>query len=103
MQRLPTAGLLIGGVIAIAAGCSGSRATTLPTPATTTTTTTTTTTSLTIVTTSPAATAPPTITTSSTAVVPVLLDFEAPLVGGGTIRGADLAGRDTLFWFWAPL
>jgi len=35
--------------------------------------------------------------------VPVLLDFEAPLVGGGTIRGADLAGRDTLFWFWAPL
>ena len=62
-----------------------------------------TTTSLAIATTSPAATAPPTTTTSSAAVVPVLLDFEAPLVGGGTIRGADLAGRDTLFWFWAPL
>ena len=95
MQRLPTAGLLVGVVISIAAGCGGGQATTLPTPVTTT--------SLTIATTSPAATAPPTTTTSSAAVVPVLLDFEAPLVGGGTIRGADLAGRDTLFWFWAPL
>ena len=95
MQRLPTAGLLVGVVISIAAGCGGGPAPTLPAPATTT--------SLTIATTSPAATAPPTTTTSSVAVVPVLLDFEAPLVGGGTIRGADLAGRDTLFWFWAPL
>ena len=95
MQRLPPAGLLVGAVIAIAAGCGGGQATTLPTPAPTT--------SLTIATTPPAATAPPTTTTSSAAVVPVLLDFEAPLVGGGTIRGADLAGRDTLFWFWAPL
>ena len=95
MQPLPTAGLLAGVVIAIAGGCGGGQATILPIPATTT--------SLTIATTSPAATAPPTTTTSSAAVVPVLLDFEAPLVGGGTIRGADLAGRDTLFWFWAPL
>ena len=95
MQRLPTAGLLVGVVISIAVSCSGGQATTLPAPATTT--------RLTIATTSPVATAPPTTTTSSTAVVPVLLDFEAPLVGGGTIRGADLAGRDTLFWFWAPL
>jgi len=95
MQRLPTAGLLVGAMIAVAAACGGGQATTLPAPATTT--------SLTIATTSPAATAPPTTTTSPAAVVPVLLDFEAPLVGGGTIRGADLAGRDTLFWFWAPL
>ena len=95
MQRLPTAGLLVGVVIVITSGCSDGQATTLPTSATAT--------SLTIATTSPAATAPPTATTSSAAVVPVLLDFEAPLVGGGTIRGADLAGRDTLFWFWAPL
>ena len=95
MQRLPTAGLLVGAMIAVAAACGGGQATTLPAPATTT--------SLTIATTSPAATAPPTTTTSSATVVPVLLDFEAPLVGGGTIQGADLAGRDTLFWFWAPL
>ena len=95
MQRLPTAGLLVGVVIAVATACGGGQATTLPTSATAT--------SLTIATTSPAGTAPPTTTTSSAAVVPVLLDFEAPLVGGGTIRGADLAGQDTLFWFWAPL
>ena len=95
MQRLPTVGLLVGVVIAIVAGCGGGQATTLPVPATTT--------SLAIATTSPGATAAPTTTTSPAAVVPALLDFEAPLVGGGTIRGADLAGRDTLFWFWAPL
>ena len=95
MQPLPTAGLLVGVVIAVAAACGTGQATTLRATATTT--------SLTIATTSPAATAPPTTTTSPAAVVPALLDFEAPLVGGGTIRGADLAGRDTLFWFWAPL
>ena len=33
---------------------------------------------------------------------PEVLDFEAPLLGGGTIRGADLAGQDVAFWFWAP-
>jgi hypothetical protein len=31
-----------------------------------------------------------------------ILDFEAPLLGGGTFRGADLAGKDVAFWFWAP-
>jgi hypothetical protein len=31
-----------------------------------------------------------------------LLDFTAPLVGGGTVRGAELAGRDLAIWFWAP-
>ena len=95
MQRLPMPGLLFGAVIAIAAGCGGGQVTTLPALTTTT--------SLAVATTSPTATAPPTTTTSPAAFVPVLLDFEAPLVGGGTIRGADLAGRDTLFWFWAPL
>ena len=40
-------------------------------------------------------------TTSGPAVVE-LLDFEAPLLGGGTFRGADLAGKDVAFWFWAP-
>ncbi len=31
-----------------------------------------------------------------------LLDFEAPLLAGGTFRGEDLAGKDVAFWFWAP-
>ena len=44
-------------------------------------------------------TAPP---TAEPLAVPAILDFEADLIGGGTLRGADLAGGDTLFWFWAP-
>lgn len=41
---------------------------------------------------------------TATSVPPVaeLLDFEAPLLDGGTFRGADLAGKDVAFWFWAP-
>ncbi len=31
-----------------------------------------------------------------------VLDFSAPLVGGGTIDGSSLAGRAVLLWFWAP-
>ena len=34
--------------------------------------------------------------------VPALLQFTAPLVGGGEIAGAELAGKPTAFWFWAP-
>lgn len=33
---------------------------------------------------------------------PQVLDFEAPLLGGGSLRGETLAGRDVAFWFWAP-
>ena len=42
--------------------------------------------------------------TSRSSAPPVveLLDFEAPLLSGGTFRGADLAGKDVAFWFWAP-
>ena len=36
------------------------------------------------------------------AAVPSELEFEAVLIGGGTLHGADLAGQDVLFWFWAP-
>ena len=36
------------------------------------------------------------------AAVPDELGFEAILIGGGTLHGADLAGQDVLFWFWAP-
>jgi hypothetical protein len=34
--------------------------------------------------------------------VPALLRFEGTLVGGGTIDGAELAGRPVAAWFWAP-
>lgn len=34
--------------------------------------------------------------------VPELLQFTAPLVGGGEFNGADRGGRATAFWFWAP-
>ena len=36
------------------------------------------------------------------AAVPDELGFEAILIGGGTLHGADLAGQDVMFWFWAP-
>ena len=38
----------------------------------------------------------------SGAVVPALLQFTAPLVGGGEIAGDELAGKPTAFWFWSP-
>ena len=34
--------------------------------------------------------------------VPELLQFTAPLVGGGDFNGAERAGSATAFWFWAP-
>jgi hypothetical protein len=43
----------------------------------------------------------PTLPGEPTAVPPVL-DFSAPLVGGGQIEVASLAGTPVLFWFWAP-
>ena len=39
---------------------------------------------------------------TGSAAVPKLLQFRAPLVGGGEFAGADYAGRATAFWFWAP-
>lgn len=62
------------------------------------------------ITSSPTRTTAPSTGTSSTvpgsttpaAPVVELLDFEYPLLGGGTLRGADLAGKDVAFWFWAP-
>ena len=36
------------------------------------------------------------------AAVPDELGFEAVLIGGDILHGADLAGQDVLFWFWAP-
>jgi len=31
-----------------------------------------------------------------------ILNFEAPNLAGGVIRGADYVGKDVAFWFWAP-
>lgn len=45
------------------------------------------------------ATAP---TPTDAVVVPDILQFSAPLVGGGTFDGAAVAGMPTAFWFWAP-
>jgi hypothetical protein len=40
--------------------------------------------------------------TSASPGVAELLDFTAPVLGGGTLRGADYAGKDVAIWFWAP-
>ena len=103
-------GLRIALLVALA-GCAGGTneaapATTMApsttatiTPSTTSTTTapagsTTITPTTTVATTASNSTAPPT--------VPELLDFTATLSDGSTFVGADLAGTDVLFWFWAP-
>lgn len=36
------------------------------------------------------------------AAVPAILDFHATTVDGSSFSGADLAGRKTVLWFWAP-
>jgi hypothetical protein len=38
----------------------------------------------------------------SSSTVPEVLEFEAPLLDGGTFDGRSLAGKDVAFWFWAP-
>jgi len=51
----------------------------------------------------PASEAPAVTETDEPApVVAEVLDFEAPLLDGGILRGESLAGRDVAFWFWAP-
>lgn len=34
--------------------------------------------------------------------VPEILRFTSPLVGGGELDAATLAGKPTAFWFWSP-
>lgn len=34
--------------------------------------------------------------------VPEILRFQTPLVGGGVLQGAELAGAPVALWFWAP-
>ncbi|MGA9279486.1 hypothetical protein [Ilumatobacter sp.] len=38
----------------------------------------------------------------STSDAPEILQFTSPLVGGGELDAASLAGKPTAFWFWAP-
>jgi len=45
---------------------------------------------------------PGSATESSAAPAPEILDFSAPKLGGGTVRGAEYAGADLAIWFWAP-
>ena len=44
--------------------------------------------------------APP--ASSDAVAAPAALQFSAPLVGGGEIDATRLAGKPTVFWFWAP-
>ena len=41
-------------------------------------------------------------TSQHSGAVAEVLDFTAPRLGGGTVEGADYAGKDTAIWFWAP-
>lgn len=50
----------------------------------------------------PSATGPGSSSAAPAAAIPEILEFEAPLLDGGTFRGADYAGKDVAFWFWAP-
>ncbi|MSY71447.1 MAG: hypothetical protein F2692_05550 [Actinobacteria bacterium] len=77
--------LCVVSAIALAAGCGSDRTTASPAPA------------------APGETSVP----SASAVpgetsVPKVLQFTAPLVGGGELRAATLAGRPVALWFWAP-
>jgi hypothetical protein len=47
---------------------------------------------------------PPAATTqpAATPPLPEVLDFAAPKLAGGTVRGADYRGADLAIWFWAP-
>ena len=48
------------------------------------------------------ATPAPSASSAPPADVPEALGFSAPLVGGGDIELAALAGRPVLLWFWSP-
>ena len=53
-------------------------------------------------TTGSASSAPAVTGSSVDAGAPKLLQFAAPLVGGGEFDGTSVAGRPVAFWFWAP-
>lgn len=41
-------------------------------------------------------------TSGTSGSVPASLEFSATTVGGETFEGASVAGKPTVFWFWAP-
>jgi peroxiredoxin len=43
-----------------------------------------------------------TSTSTSTTATPAVLDFTSETVDGETFDGTSLAGKPTVFWFWAP-
>ena len=49
---------------------------------------------------SPASTQEPAVTTAE--VAPEVLQFAAPLLGGGMLDFTTYAGRPVALWFWAP-
>ncbi|GAB3038302.1 thiol:disulfide interchange protein [Nocardioides flavus (ex Wang et al. 2016)] len=49
-----------------------------------------------------ASTADDTSTSRSTTATPAVLDFTSETVDGDTFDGTSLAGKPTVFWFWAP-
>jgi hypothetical protein len=53
-------------------------------------------------TTRPTATATAPAPAGPATAVPTGLDFSLPGVTGGTVDGAELAGRHLVLWFWAP-
>jgi hypothetical protein len=79
------AGVLLAGLVAACARPGGPPAATDDPPAATS-----------------APTSDPTTSPSPGPAVPEILDFGAPLVGGGRLEGADYAGRELALWFWAP-
>lgn len=44
---------------------------------------------------------PPAAEGESAAGAPIL-DFTAPRLSGGQVKGSEFAGRDLALWFWAP-
>lgn len=43
-----------------------------------------------------------TVAAPTLAVAASVLNFSTTRVGGGTVNGADYAGKPVAFWFWAP-
>ncbi|CAB4836358.1 unannotated protein [freshwater metagenome] len=89
--------LCVVSAIALAAGCGSDRTTASPAPAAPGETSVPSASAVPGETSVPSASAVPGETS-----VPKVLQFTAPLVGGGELRAATLAGRPVALWFWAP-
>ena len=45
---------------------------------------------------------PPRPSSAGAEPLPEVLDFSAPMLGGGTVGGSRYVGKDLAIWFWAP-